>query len=457
MATRDGREPPSSDHRGRWIFRPIGPVQRIRGLLVGSTSGRQVAVNSGWLLLDKLVRALLGLVVGAWVARHLGPSQFGSLAYVIAFIALFQAVANLGADAIVVRDISQDPDSTHQILGTSLTLRLSAGLLCWVGATICMAMLNPDSPRTVLMTAIVGGVLAFQAADTVDLWFQSQSQSRRTVVAKLAAYCLSSGLKVALILGDAPLEAFAALTAFDALAAGVSLAIAYRRRPTSKPWSFERRLARRLLAESWPFMVSGVSIMVYIRIDQIMVKQMLGDRALGVYAAALPLSQFWQAIPTTLAISLAPFIARRKLKNAESYRSALVLMFRAFFYIGVLTVAATWMVSDPLIKHLFGAAYGDAARVLDIHAISNVFCFLGIAHGIWLVNERRFAVRLYGTMIAALAAIIVNAALLPRIGVNGAAYAAIAAQLVAAFLINLFLDPAGFRMQVDAIFFRKTA
>ena len=74
-----------------------------------------------------------------------------------------------------------------------------------------------------------------------------------------------------------------------------------------------------------------------------------------------------------------------------------------------------------------------------------------------LVNERRFAVRLYGTMIAALAAIIVNAALLPRIGVNGAAYAAIAAQLVAAFLINLFLDPAGFRMQVDAIFFRKTA
>lgn len=430
---------------------------KLRDIATSSLGTRKVVVNSGWLLFDKLARALMGLFVGAWVARYLGPTQFGLLAYVVAFIAMFQAVANLGGDAIVVRDIAQGDDAAPEILGTVMALRLGAGTVCWAAAVACVAVLNPDAPRTILMAAIVGGVLAFQAADTVDLWFQSQSQSRRTVVAKLAAYVLSSGVKVALIISNAPLEAFAAVTAFDAFACAVSLIFAYRQLPTTRTWQVSARRARRLLAESWPFMLSGVSIMVYIRIDQIMVKEMLGDHALGIYAAALPLSQFWQVIPLTLATSLAPFIAKRKLADEGAYRRALVLTFRACFYLGVATAALTWLVSDLLIRRLFGPAYGDAAAVLNIHAVSNIFCFLGVAHGLWLVNERRFAVRLYGTALAGLTAAGMNFVLLPRVGVAGAAYAAIAAQFVAAFLINLVLDPQGFRMQLDAILFRKAA
>jgi O-antigen/teichoic acid export membrane protein len=424
--------------------------------LIGDSVGRRAFVaNSGWLLFDKLVRALLGLLVGAWVARYLGPAQFGTLAYVVAFIALFQAIANLSGDAIVVRDLAQDRDAASEVLGSALALRLSVGLLCWLVAVACVAAFKGDEPRVVLMAAIVGGVLVFQAADTVDLWFQSQSQSRRTVLAKLCAYFLSTAAKVILIVSDAPLEAFAAVTAFDALACSVSLALAYRYLPTARPWRAVASRMRLLLIESLPFMMSGVSIMVYSRIDQIMIKEMLGDQSLGIYAAALPLSQFWQVIPLTLATSLAPFIAKRKLADEGDYRRALVIAFRAFFYVGVATVVLTWLTSRLLIHHLFGPAYAQAAAVLDIHSVSNVFCFLGIAHGLWLVNERRFAVRLYGTLLAGAITVMLNYAWLPRIGVAGAAYAAIAAQLTAAFLINRFLDPESFRMQCKAIFFRR--
>jgi PST family polysaccharide transporter len=55
--------------------------------------------NSGWLMFDKLIRLLLGLLVSAWVARYLGPAQYGELAYVLAYLAFFQAVAVLGMDA----------------------------------------------------------------------------------------------------------------------------------------------------------------------------------------------------------------------------------------------------------------------------------------------------------------------------------------------------------------------
>lgn len=423
--------------------------------IAASVARRQIAFNTGWLLLDKLMRALLGLIVGAWVARHLGPQQFGGLAYVLAFIAMFQAVANLGCDSIVVRDVAQEPDRAPEILGTTLYLRLGAGVLGWLLAVASVALLNTDSSDVILMTAIVGGTLVFQAADTVDLWFQSQSQSRLTVIAKLVAYIASAGIKVTLILVDAPLLAFACVLAIEGLMGALAIGFAYRRLPATRHWRFAASTARDLIVQAWPFLLSGVAIMVYMRIDQIMVKEILGGRALGIYAAAVPLSQFWQVIPLTLATSLAPFIARRRNLDFADYRQALVRIFRSFFYLGVLSAVATWLTADWLIGSLLGASYSEAGRVLKIHAISNVFCFLGVAHGLWLVNERRFAVRLYGTVLAGLTTVTTNWLLLPRFGVAGAAYGAVLSQFVAAVLINIFLDPAGFRMQVDAIIFKR--
>src|SRR6266699_1214854 len=115
-----------SDRSGaRWLrYLP----RRFRSRLEGRRTLHAVIGNSGWLLLDKLIRAALGLLVGAWVARYLGPSRFGELAYVLAFIAFFQAVANLGADGIIVRDIAQKPECAPQVLGTCFALRLLAGL-----------------------------------------------------------------------------------------------------------------------------------------------------------------------------------------------------------------------------------------------------------------------------------------------------------------------------------------
>ena len=419
--------------------------------------GRAAALlaNSGWLIFERLVRALLGLLVGAWVARHLGPAEYGALAYVLAFVALFQAIAALGADGIVVRDVAQKPETTAQILGCALMLRLGLGVLCWLGVVAAAAVLANGDSRMVWMSAVAGGVLVFQAADVVDLWFQSQTQSRRTVQAKLTACLLSTGIKVALILAGAPLVAFAAVTTIEAAGTALALYIAYRRFPATQRWRPSLQVARAMLREAWPFMLSGLAIMVYMRVDQIMIQRLLGARELGIYAAILPLSQLWQVVPMAAATTLLPLIARQRLNDEAAYRATLVRVFRAFFYAGLACAVLTWAFSALLVAQLFGPAYIEGAKVLAIHSFSNVFLFLGVGHGLWLTNERRFSVRLIGTLLAGLSTVGLNFLLLPRIGLTGAAWASVWAQCVAAFLINALLDRRSFRMQLDAIFFRK--
>lgn len=427
----------------------------LRSHFVGKINLHAIIHNSGWLLFDKLVRVLLGLLVGAWVARYLGPTQYGELAYSLAYIAFFQAVVTLGLDAIVVRDIALHRERAAQILGTAFALRLGSGVCAWLLAVLGMVLLNGWSDRGVLLVLLAGSSLVFQAADTVDLWFQSQSQSRRTVVVKLVAYLLSSGIKVTLILAEAPLLAFAAVLTLDAMTAAIGLFVAYRNFPCGQRWRRVGAQGVQFLKESWPFILSGLSIMVYIRIDQIMIKEMLGEKELGIYAAVLPLSTFWQVIPTTLSVSLAPFIAKQRLAGESQYRRSIVLVFRTFFYLGVLVALGTFAISGWLVPFLYGAHYSEAVRILNVHVISNIFCFMGIAHSLWLVNERRFAVRLYGTVLAGMSAVGMNFLMLPWLGLIGASFAAIVAQAVAAFFINAFLDRNSFWLQIEAITFRK--
>lgn len=403
--------------------------------------------------MDKMLRLGLGLLVGAWVARYLGPAQYGELAYVLAYIAVFQAVACLGLDGIVVRDIAGNKSDANTILGTTFALRLGIGFLCWLAAIVSMAWLNGLNDRSVLLTALAGGSLVFQAADTVDLWFQSQSKSRRTVLAKLAAYLISSLLKVGLILVGAPLAAFAAVLVLDGLSAAIGLAVAYKGFPCNKRWTLAYVTARRLLAESWPFILSGISIMVYMRIDQIMIKEMLGARELGIYAAVLPIATLWQFVPMTLNASLAPFVARKKAESETAYWEVLQRIFKVYALLGWCVCIPILVFADVAVKVLYGPQYQQGAVVLSIYVFTNLFINMGVAQGLWILNDRRSIVGVFNTIIGAAICIAGNLILIPKFGIIGSALASVLAMASSAVLVNLLFSRRILVMQLKSLVF----
>jgi len=169
---------------------------------------KKIMANIGWLSVDKLIHLLVGLLVGVWITRYLGPDQFGLLSYTQAFVALFSVLASLGMDVVVVRNMVLNPDTARETLGTAFIMRMAAGLV-----TICLTMLAisimyPNDQLIKLLVGIIAAGTVFQAFDTIDLWFQARVTSRYTVYAKNAAFLAVSLLKVALILTDASLVAW---------------------------------------------------------------------------------------------------------------------------------------------------------------------------------------------------------------------------------------------------------
>ncbi|EAB8207662.1 flippase [Salmonella enterica] len=412
---------------------------------------RKIIHNAGWLLFDKFARLAFGLLVGVWVARHLGPKTYGELAYVVTLVSFFQVIALLGMDSILVRDISNNKKEANEVLGSALFLRLLSGVLCLFLVVLFTYFFN--GYNTAVLVLLAGGSLLFQCVDTIDIWFQSQSQSKRTVIAKLSSYTITNILRVFCILTNFPLWTFALLLSVDAMLASIALFYAYRTYKTTEKWKPGLKKCKEILSESWPFMISGISIILYMRVDQVMIKNMLGEASLGVYAASLQFSTLWNFVPLTLSISIAPYIARKKKDGVEIYKKALKNTFLLFSVLGWMITLFVAALSPFIINIMLGAKYSSGTPVLAVHVITNLFICLGVAQSLWIVNERKGSLVLYKSLTGLIVCFISNFILIPIYGIEGAAISAVISQLSACILFNAIFCREIFFMQLRSLIF----
>lgn len=424
----------------------------LRLQLEGRHGLQAIVANTGWLFFDKALRITLGIVVGAWLARYLGPSRYGELAYVLAFVAIFQAIGKLGLDSIVVRDIARDPASAGEILGTTLSLRLAAGLFLWCAAIIIIALLQPGDTTALILTVILASTIVFQSTDTVDLWFQSQLQSRRTVFAKSLAYLGGNGLKVVLILLHAPLVFFASAWLLETVIASFALYIAYTKFRAHGEWRWQMQRAKLLMHEAWPYLLSSLGIMIYMRIDQIMLREMIGEKEVGIFSAAIIPSEAWYFIATTLLISVAPSISRRKKESQVAYLDSLKVFFSMMWLVSIIIAIVVSIFSSTIISLLYGDAYQSSAHVLATHIFAIIPVFLGVASNLWLTNEKRGDLAIKQTLLGAAVNITLNLYLIPLHGSVGAAISTVVSQWVSSVLVNAIFAWPLFKIQILSLF-----
>ncbi|HET60219.1 MAG TPA: flippase [Chloroflexi bacterium] len=403
---------------------------------------RKIIANTSWLLVDKFLSLVAGFLVGAWVARYLGPAQYGFLNYALAFESLFVPIAGLGLASIVVREIVRAPDDKNTILGTTFVLQFAAGLLTFMLIIGASYLLRPDDVLMRWLMAIVAGQLVFRAfSNTVDYWFQSQIQSKYVVWSQNIALVLIASIKLALILVEAPLIAFAWVVLAQVVFLTAAAAVFYHiSGQTVKVWRASVHYAKHLLKDSWPLIISGLSVAIYMRIGQLMVGYMMGDEDLGIYSTAVTLSELWYFIPMAVATSVFPNIVRsRESQTEQGYRKRLQTFYDVMAGIAYIIMIPCALFASPLITLLYGPEYVDAGPILTVHIWAFIFVSLGVARGKWLIAENMTRFSMFATILGAIASIGLNCLLIPRYGGLGAAWATLASQAIAAYFSCVLL------------------
>lgn len=412
----------------------------------------KIVDNIGWLFLDKVLRMGVGLLVGVWVARYLGPEQFGLLNFAGAFVGLFGAIAGLGLQSIVVRDIVRDPAGKEETLGTAAALQIAGGVIAYGLILATIFWLRPDDPLAKTIVAILGALMLFKVSEVAAYWFEAQVLSKYTVWVQNGVFLVFAAIKVVLILRNAPLIAFAWATMAEAfVVALLMLAMLSLHGPRLRQLRMTLARAKGLLADSWPLVLSGIAIMIYMKIDQIMLGQMLDDTAVGIYSAAVRVSEVWYFIPMSIVASVFPAIIAAKKHSEALYHQRLQRLYDLMVILSLAIAIPMTFLSGPLIELLFGSAYNEAGSILSIHIWASIFVFLGVAGGRWFIVESRQMLSLQRTVAGAVANVILNLFLIPAFGVIGAAFATVISQAVASMFYDVI------QSETRKMFFMKAA
>ncbi|WP_061207190.1 flippase [Leptospira santarosai] len=419
---------------------------------------KNILHNSGWLFFDKVFRMGIGMFLGVWIARYLGPDNYGKLNYVIAYIALIGSFTNLGLDGVVVRELIREKIHKEEILSTSFLLQFLAGIFAFAGAILLIPFLRPDESDLFWMVFLVGLTLIFRAVGVVKYWYEAQILSKYFVWLDNGLFFVFSGIRILLILNGLGIFAFIWIGLAESFISlfGYSLLYKYHNGSLSVTHANWRR-ARALLRDSWMLLLSGLAVIVYMRIDQIMIGQMLGNEAVGVYTAAVKISEVWYFIPMTVVSSIFPAILKAKEFNQKLYLERLGLLHSAMFVLALVIAIPMTFLSDPIIRLFFGEKFSEAGTVLAIHIWAGIFVFLGVASSRYYLTENLPKEELYKSISGCLANIVLNYFFIPLYGIKGAAIATVISQFIASTLFNLLFKRTRevFFIQLESVFFWK--
>lgn len=401
---------------------------------------RRYLANMSWRFLEQMLRIVAALFVGIYVARYLGPENFGTYSYVIAFVSLFSVLPRLGLDDIVVRDLVHRPEQQNLILGTAFFLKLVASF-----ATIALLLLvlgfSANSWQVKGYMLIIAAGLVFQSADVIDFYFQAKVLAKYTALCRITQLALSSLVKLYLIYLRADLFWFVLVVLFDQITLTSAQLYSFYQQRVGRFWQqWDLSLAAAMLRSAWPLVIAGISVVIYMKIDQVLITSMLGVREAGLYSAAVRLSEVFYIIPGVVVASVLPSIVYAKKTDSGLYyrrlRNLSVLMsWLAIAIAMTMSVLAPWVVNL-----LYGEAFAESATVLAVHVWASVFIFFGYASNVYFTLENRTSRTLYRTVIGAVASVLLNYILIPRFGIVGAAVTTVLSQFTVNYLCDFF-DP----------------
>lgn len=397
--------------------------------------------NTSWGISARIFGMILGFFTTAMVARYLGPSKYGTLSYAVSFIGLFSFIAALGIDQILYRDLTKYPEKEKELLGTSFTLRTLGGILASISIFIFTLFFISD-PLEQKLILIISISYIFQSFGVINFLFQSKVKVKYISYITIINVLIMSILKILIITFNKGLLYLGLILVLEpVLYAILNIFLYSKLYGNIKTWVFDPKLAKKMLKESLPLMLSTTFAIIYSRIDQIMLKNFIDVKAVGLYDSAVRLSEIWYFIPGIIIASVLPSIINSQNTNKKLYYERLIKL--TIFLVSISTFIALigTIFSKQILYITYGQEFTSAYTALRLYIWSGIGISFGSVIIQFLIAEKMTRVILYISLIGMIINIILNLLLIPRHGINGSAFATLVSYIIGPIFFLMFKKP----------------
>lgn len=382
-------------------------------------------LNTGWMFIARVFMLAVAFFVNAYIARYLGPSNYGLLSYVFSFVGLFAFLSSFGIESIASRDIIKNHSEKDKIVGTSFFLKLGGSVLA-TGIVVIVSFFTTRDTLLFSLISLYALTFLFTSFNIVEVYFQSQVLSKYPAIVTIVSGIVSAIMKIVVITMGKGIVWLTAIYMLESIL--ISLGLLYyfvKHGHFLRNWVFDKGLAVSMLRDSWPLMFSFLAFGVYMKTDQVMLKHMLGNESVGIYAVAAKLSEFWYFIPSIICASLFPAIMNAKKISKELFENRLKKLYSLVFWISFGVATLVTVFGYHIILIIFGNQYLGALTVLRIYVWAGIGVSVGYVIYYYLLAENLTKINAFSMVVGAVTNVVLNFLLIPRFGISGAAFASL--------------------------------
>ena len=402
--------------------------------MLGQFFKNKIFRNASWLVGCKVVKAVLSFVITILTARFLGSSGYGLISYAASIVVFVEPIAQLGLRDIQVHELVKTPEREGELLGTSMFMSFIAAAFSIIGIFFFVLMVNASETDTLIVCVLYSVMLLCQVGELLQYWFQAKYLMKYPAIIGLIAYFMVSVYKAVLLITSQSIYLFALSNAIDFLIISVFLFIFYKKKGGIK-LKVSFKIVGELWAKSKYFIIPNLMISVFSQTDRIMLKIMIGNSATGFYTAAYMCASVGNFVFLAIIDAARPSIFQKYNTDKKAFNHRISQLYCVIIYSSLIMSAGMTVFADFNIRITYGTEYAAASAALRVVVWFSTFSYIGTVNSIWILANRKEKLLWIINLSGALANILFNLILIPKMDIVGAAIASLVTQFVSNIIV----------------------
>ena len=295
-----------------------------------------------------------------------------------------------------------------------------------------------DISKTLIL--ILSGTFIFNAFQIISFDFQAQVKSKYPSIISFLVTLILNVLKIFVIISGKGVIYLAFILLLESVLYAVFYWYFYEKKTEGKifEWKFNKLTAINLLKDSWPVMFNSAFVVIFSRIDQIFIKNMMDVHSVGIYSSAVTVAEAWYFIPFLIISSLFPAIINAKKTSEELYDARLKKLTILLFWLSTGICILTTILAPLVMQILYGSAFSSGIIILQIYVWSNIGVALSMLASHYLVTENYRKIIIATSFLTMICNVILNIIWIPKYGIVGSAFATLISSFVGLITLMFF-------------------
>lgn len=399
------------------------------------------------MLFANLTRKVFAFLYIMLIARYLGVVEFGVITFAVGFTELFIVITDPGLNTLIVREVARDKSVGQKYLGNVAVMK-AIFVFVFIGWLSLFVHVLGYSTQTIQVVYLIGAHIILRAfANILYALFQAHEKLEYEALGGILSNCvLLLGALFAIrqhasVIGIALIYVFA--SGVDLFYASIVCRIKFRWPKLQVDWSFWKKS----LKEAWPLGTTSVFMVIYFRIDIVMLSLLRGDPEVGIYGAAYRISEILTLFPMIFMSAVFPVLSSYFKNSKSSFQKAYEKSVKFLFSLALLLALVTMLLARKLIFLVYGEGFEGSVAPLQILVWGTALLFVTSIQGTTLVAANRQVLRMKYLLMAVVLNISLNLLAIPKYGYIGASITTVITELFILYKGLTFLEREGYKLE----------